>query len=70
MEDIGNWMKEQNKLKHVRIIHCFMTPVILAEILGYVEEYLKTNPHNYENEVKFTFRLKKNKIFGLGAKLP
>ena len=32
-----------------------MTPVILAEILGYVEEYLKTNPHNYENEVKFTF---------------
>ena len=53
--DIGNWMKEQKKLKQVNIINCFMTPVILAEILEYVGQYLKTNPPDWDNEVTFTF---------------
>ena len=53
--DIGNWMKEQKKLNSLKIANCFMTPVILAEILDYVEEYLKTNPHDWDHAVSFNF---------------
>ena len=63
MADIGNWMKEQKKLKHLGITNCFMTPAILAPILGYVEKYLKTNPPNVDNEIQFMFDQKNSKKF-------
>ena len=63
MGDIGKWMKEQKKLNSLRIANCFMTPVILDEILGYVEEYLKTNPHDWDHTVSFTFDQRNTKKF-------
>ena len=40
-----------------------MTPAILAQILGYVEEYVKTHPPSYENEVLFKFDQLNSKKF-------
>ena len=40
-----------------------MTPAILAEILNYVEEYLKTNPPSWSNEMRFTFKQCNTKNF-------
>ena len=45
------------------MINCFMTPAILAQILGYVEEYVKTHPPSYENEVLFKFDQLNSKKF-------
>ena len=56
-------MKEQKKLKHLGITNCFMTPAILAQILGYVETYLKTNPPNWDNEIQFMFDQSNSKKF-------